>query len=46
MVMWKIQLFKLNFDNRERDAAAQVVEGGWLTMGERIVGFETAFPNF
>jgi len=41
--MWKIQLFKLNFDERERDAAAAVVEGGWLTMGERIQGFESAF---
>lgn len=44
--MWNIQLFKLNFDERERDAAAQVVEGGWLTMGERILGFESAFADF
>lgn len=44
--MWNIQLFKLNFDERERDAAAAVVEGGWLTMGERIVGFEAAFAEY
>lgn len=44
--MWKIQLFKLNFDHQERDAAADVVEGGWLTMGERIVAFEAAFGEF
>jgi len=41
--MWKIQLFKLNFDHRERDAVLATLESGWLTMGERIIGFETAF---
>jgi len=44
--MWKVQLFKLNFDNRERDAVADVVAGGWLTMGERIVSFENAFAEY
>lgn len=44
--MWKVQLFKLNFDSRERDAVAAVVEGGWLTMGEQIAGFESAFSTF
>lgn len=44
--MWKVQLFKLNFDHRERDAVASVVEGGWLTMGEQIAGFESAFGSF
>jgi len=43
--MWKVQLFNLNFDDRERDAAAAVVEGGWLTMGERIQGLESAFAE-
>lgn len=46
ILMWKVQLFKLNFDHRERDAAAAVVEGGWLTMGEQISGFESAFASF
>ena len=41
--MWKIQLFKLNFDHRERDAVLATLDSGWLTMGERIIGFETAF---
>lgn len=41
--MWKIQLFKLNFDHRERDAVLQTIDSGWLTMGERILGFEAAF---
>lgn len=44
--MWKIQLFKLNFDQRERDAVVQVVDSGWLTMGERIVDFESSFASF
>lgn len=44
--MWKVQLFKLNFDERERNAAASVVESGWLTMGERTKDFEKAFSIF
>lgn len=44
--MWKIQLFKLNFDHRERDAVLETVDSGWLTMGERILGFETAFGDY
>ena len=32
--MWNIQLFKLNFDHRESDAVASVVNSGWLSMGE------------
>lgn len=44
--MWKVQLFKLNFDQRESDAVKNVVDGGWLTMGEQITGFEAAFSKF
>lgn len=43
---WNIQLFKLNFDDREVLAASSVVEGGWLTMGEKIISFEKSFGNF
>ncbi|MDA9956692.1 DegT/DnrJ/EryC1/StrS family aminotransferase [Gammaproteobacteria bacterium] len=44
--MWDIQLFKLNFDQREVEAAASVISGGWLSMGEEINKFETAFGSF
>jgi dTDP-4-amino-4,6-dideoxygalactose transaminase len=44
--MWRIQLFKLNFDEHEAQAAADVVRGGWLTMGERTVEFERKFGAF
>ncbi|MEI7527136.1 MAG: aminotransferase class I/II-fold pyridoxal phosphate-dependent enzyme, partial [Mariniphaga sp.] len=44
--MWKIQLFKLNFDQREAQAAKEVIESGWLTMGERIAEFESNFSKF
>ncbi len=33
--MWKVQLFKLNYDRAEIEAAARVVESGWLTMGDK-----------
>ena len=45
-IMWKVQLFRLNFDQREADAARQTVESGWLTMGERIIEFEQKFSAF
>lgn len=44
--MWDIQLFRLNFDNRERDAVANVISSGWLSMGESINTFESDFASF
>jgi dTDP-4-amino-4,6-dideoxygalactose transaminase len=44
--MWKIQLFKLNFDHRESEAVARVVNGGWLSMGEETISFEESFGSF
>jgi dTDP-4-amino-4,6-dideoxygalactose transaminase len=44
--MWKVQLFKLNFDEREVNAVSQVVKDGWLTMGEKISQFEAAFAKY
>ena len=44
--MWNIQLFKLNFDQREIEASSSVVASGWLSMGEEIKKFETDFGSF
>jgi dTDP-4-amino-4,6-dideoxygalactose transaminase len=40
---WKIQLFKLNYDEREVEAVARVVRSSWLTMGEQTKEFESRF---
>lgn len=45
-MMWNVQLFKLNFDEREVSAVADVVRGGWLTMGEQTKRFEAAFADY
>jgi len=44
--MWKVQLFKLNFDDREVAAVTEVVGSGWITMGEKTKDFEGAFATF
>jgi dTDP-4-amino-4,6-dideoxygalactose transaminase len=44
--MWDIQLFKLNFDDREISAVSNVVAGGWLSMGEETINFEESFSSF
>lgn len=43
--MWKIELFEPNYDNREGEAVAEVIESRWLTMGERTKKFETKFAE-
>lgn len=43
--MWKVQLFKLNYDQREIDAAMNVVASGWLTMGDKVIEFEKQFSE-
>lgn len=44
--MWKVQLFKLNYDEREVSAVADVVRSGWITMGEKSKEFEARFATF
>jgi dTDP-4-amino-4,6-dideoxygalactose transaminase len=43
--MWKVQLFKLNYDEREPKAVKDVVDSGWITMGEKTKEFESAFSD-
>lgn len=44
--MWKVQLFKLNFDGRESQAVKDVVDSEWLTMGDKTKEFEKSFGEF
>ncbi len=43
--MWKVQLFKLNYDERESQAVKDVVDSGWITMGEKTREFEEKFSK-
>jgi dTDP-4-amino-4,6-dideoxygalactose transaminase len=43
--MWKVQLFKLNYDERESQAVKDVVDSGWITMGEKTKEFESEFSK-
>jgi len=42
---WKVQLFKLNYDNRESEAARAAIESGWITMGQRTLDFESSYAK-
>jgi len=44
--MWKVQLFELNYDEQEKKAVADVLQSGWITMGERMQAFERLFRAF
>jgi len=44
--MWKVQLFELNYDEQEKKAVADVLESGWITMGERTQAFGRSFGEF
>jgi len=43
--MWKVQLFKLNYDQKESNAVKAIVDSGWITMGEKTKEFEEKFSN-
>ena len=44
--MWKVQLFKLNYDNKEIEAVTEVLESAWITMGQKTRDFESGFSSF
>lgn len=44
--MWQVQLFELNYDDRELQAATDVIQSAWITMGEKTKAFESSFGNF
>ena len=43
--MWKVPLFKLNYDEKETQAVKDVVDSGWITMGEITKKFENSFSD-
>jgi len=44
--MWKVPLFELNYDAREKRAVNAVLDSRWITMGERTQEFESSFEKF
>jgi len=44
--MWRVQLHKINYDEREYQAVKEVLDSGWLTISEKTHSFEAAFSAF
>ena len=44
--MWKVQLFELNYDDRELQAVTEVIQSAWITMGEKARSFENSYAEF
>jgi dTDP-4-amino-4,6-dideoxygalactose transaminase len=44
--MWRVQLFRLNYDKQEQQAVKEVLDSAWLTMGQKTMDFEAAFSTF
>lgn len=44
--MWDVQLFKLDFDEKEKNGVNSVLENGWLAMGETVAKFESNFGTY
>ena len=44
--MWKIQLHKINYDEREYQAVKEVLDSGWITISQKTNDFEAAFAAF
>jgi len=44
--MWRVQLHKINYDDREYQAVKEVLDSGWLSVSEKTLAFETKFSEF
>ncbi|MDR2923334.1 MAG: DegT/DnrJ/EryC1/StrS family aminotransferase [Treponema sp.] len=44
--MWRVQLYKINYDEREYQAVREVLDSGWLTISQKTYDFEAAFSKF
>jgi len=43
--MWRVRLFKLNYDEREYLAVKEALDSLWLAMSEKTLDFESAFSR-
>ena len=41
--MYKVPLFKLNYDDKEKKALQKVINSKWLTMGQQTLTLEKNF---
>jgi len=44
--MWRVQLHKISYDEREYNAVKEVLDSGWLTISQKTHDFEAAFSHF
>ncbi|KPA11331.1 DegT/DnrJ/EryC1/StrS aminotransferase [Candidatus Magnetomorum sp. HK-1] len=44
--MWKIPLFDISYEIEEIDAVRNVLESGWLTMGDITKQFEKSLAHY
>jgi dTDP-4-amino-4,6-dideoxygalactose transaminase len=44
--MWRVQLHKINYDEKEYLAVREVLDSGWLTISQKTYDFEAAFSEF
>jgi len=44
--MWRVQFYKINYDEREYQAVKETLDSGWLTISEKTYSFENAFCGF
>jgi dTDP-4-amino-4,6-dideoxygalactose transaminase len=44
--VWKVQLHKINYDDREYQSVKEVLDSGWITISRKTYDFEAAFSAF
>ena len=44
--VWRVQLHKIYYDEREYQAVKEVLDSGWLTISQKTYDFEAAFSAF
>ncbi|WP_461257535.1 DegT/DnrJ/EryC1/StrS family aminotransferase, partial [Treponema sp. R80B11-R83G3] len=42
----RVQLHKINYDEREYQAVKEVLDSGWLSISEKTLAFESKFSEF